>query len=332
MPSLWSTKWSGAYNQLLRDDSCSHSSRSAFLEQTYCRGAQNKVVVVPVTKLFIFIHYYVPVSSHLCCTLNKATTQWKERGSKTSLQLPGKADPQPVPLPLAPAASQHMMAEALHWDGLNLGSPAETGQAWVRDTTRQGALLAPRSADCSCFYPSSAQPHLINDLVFNCNLWQSFPFMDRRQCSSLLGLTMWDCQPRMQNLERWKVTSKVSCWEHPRSHLTTLQSHWHRKGVRLYGAIDVRIEKNLLWAHKCLQWHSTESLHPHGSHCTVKTTHFGEGAAEKLHIHASASGPQQGSASWFIQAQSQGPSMDLLLGWKASAFCHVCTCNCPSNK
>lgn len=58
MPSLWFMKWSGAYNQLVRDDSCSHSSRSASLKQTYCRGAQNKACHGPSHKA---LHIYSPI-------------------------------------------------------------------------------------------------------------------------------------------------------------------------------------------------------------------------------------------------------------------------------
>lgn len=60
-----------------------------------------------------------------CCALRRATIQHaKKTGGTPSSLLPGKDDPQPVPALLAPMASQHMMAEGLHWDGLSPGEPS----------------------------------------------------------------------------------------------------------------------------------------------------------------------------------------------------------------
>jgi len=75
----------------------------------------------------MFIHQHAPISSlviirAVLCTEPQQSTP--EKGNTPSALGPNKADPHSAPVLLAPVASWHMMAEALHWDGLSLGEPS----------------------------------------------------------------------------------------------------------------------------------------------------------------------------------------------------------------
>ena len=192
----------GASNQLVRDDSCSRSSRSALLKQTDCSKTQNKPYHGPSPKA---LHVHSPACPHIftchhpCCTLHRTTTEHTRKRQHTFSIRPQQSWP---PFCSCPACTCGFLAHdgrspalgwpqpwgaQLTWDRLGWGVPPDRVQLWLLDF----------HSDSTCFYLSPAQPYLLNNL--NCNPWQSLLCVGKvwgyRHRYLIVGTNHMDWQP-----------------------------------------------------------------------------------------------------------------------------------------